>query len=473
MIRICGRSKRCRAPTKLPRNPPAPAAAPTTPSRISWSPGAPGVSFFTTNAENSMRKPVRLRIVPFAQRAVTTSRPIGARRGSGSRPGIGSSVVGTSPSVTSTHAGIRRQSHTAARQITAVSHAAPGEPNEPGDPGRDRPGDPGRDEPEDREPGVGGHERDAGREHARGHGRLEHAERLRQHHDPECRRVEHPGVHPQREHDGEHALAGRRGRHRRAPALLEPVERGADDRGDERERGDGDEQVERDLALALGAGGGEEQGVGQRDGERRVGGVVRHPGVGQGGEPGAVGAVGGRGAVERLRAPLGQAPGPPGRDPRDRDLAGTGVVVGVPPSGGPGGGVAGVGVAGIRAGAGLLGERAGLPGRGGQPPGPARRRGTVRVVPGPRRRGGRRPVARVVAGRAPERSGHGSMMTDRAADRDTPVPAPGSGRGGRGSWPRTRTTPDARISHAGVTRPGTRPAMTTWPVPRGTWPRRR
>ena len=81
--------------------------------------------------------------------------------------------------------------------------------------------------------------------------------------------------------------------------MLKAVQRGTDQRGDDGERCDRDEQIQRDLALAFAGGRREEQGVGQRDGHRGIDGEVGHHRVGQRGEPGLVCAVGGGGAVKQ------------------------------------------------------------------------------------------------------------------------------------------------------------------------------
>ena len=94
--------------------------------------------------------------------------------------------------------------------------------------------------------------------------------------------------------------------------MLQPVQRGTDQRRDDRKGRDRDEQVQRDLALALPGGGGEEQCVGQRDGHRRIDGEVGHHRIGQRGEPRLVGAVCRGGAVKQavhLRAHLAAALG--------------------------------------------------------------------------------------------------------------------------------------------------------------------
>ncbi len=81
--------------------------------------------------------------------------------------------------------------------------------------------------------------------------------------------------------------------------MLQPVQRGPDQGGDDGERCDGDQQVQRDLALAFAGGRREEQGVGQRDSHRGVDREVRHHRPRQRGQPGLVGAVGRGGAVHQ------------------------------------------------------------------------------------------------------------------------------------------------------------------------------
>src|SRR5688572_8461950 len=60
---------------------------------------------------------------PLPHNATTTCRDTGCLAG------LGVSVAGTSPSVTSTHDGIRMHSTAFTRHSTAVNHNAPGEPN--------------------------------------------------------------------------------------------------------------------------------------------------------------------------------------------------------------------------------------------------------------------------------------------------------------------------------------------------------
>ena len=81
--------------------------------------------------------------------------------------------------------------------------------------------------------------------------------------------------------------------------MLQPVQRRPDQRGDDGERCDGDQQVQRDLALAFAGGRREEQRVGQRDSHRGVDCEVRHHRPRQRGQPGLVGAVGRGGAVHQ------------------------------------------------------------------------------------------------------------------------------------------------------------------------------
>src|SRR5690606_34720105 len=119
-----------REPSALPRNPPTPAAAPMMPSSSSWmNPVCPllSVSAFTANAANIMRNPVSTRMEPLPHSATTTYRAIGARPAF-----LGSLAVsdaGTSPSVTSTHDGMRMACTAPTAQMSAVNHRAPEEPN--------------------------------------------------------------------------------------------------------------------------------------------------------------------------------------------------------------------------------------------------------------------------------------------------------------------------------------------------------
>ncbi len=153
-------------------------------------------------------------------------------------------------------------------------------------------------------------------------GRLEHDERLRQHQRAQRGRVEQPGVVLERHHDGEHRAQGEGEGERGAAAALHAVEQRPDHGRDHGERRRRDREVERDVRDALGLGRGEEQRVGQRDGDRRVDRVGHHRGVGEGGEARAVGPVRRRRAVERPHRALGELPAPHGRHPRHGDLAG-------------------------------------------------------------------------------------------------------------------------------------------------------
>ena len=122
--------------------------------------------------------------------------------------------------------------------------------------------------------------------------------------------------------DRQHRAPGERHRQRRAPPALQAVEQRPDHRRDDGEGRHGDREVEGDVRLALGGRRGEEQRVGQRDGDGGVERVARHRRVGQRGEPRAVRAVRGRGAVEGADAVLGDLPAAQGGDAGDGQLAG-------------------------------------------------------------------------------------------------------------------------------------------------------
>jgi hypothetical protein len=104
---------------------PAPAAPATTPSSSSCLTGSPSVCARTANAANIIRNPVSKRTVALPDSATTTCLPIGWRR----VLGLADSDAGTSPSVTSTHAGIRIACTAPTPQMSAVNHSAPGESN--------------------------------------------------------------------------------------------------------------------------------------------------------------------------------------------------------------------------------------------------------------------------------------------------------------------------------------------------------
>ena len=182
----------------------------------------------------------------------------------------------------------------------------------------DRPAD----QAEHRQPGVHPDQVDTRRHHPRRHRAAQHREGLGQHHHPQRARIEHPrrvaaggGVVVHDQHHRQHGAQQERRRQRRAPAVLQPVQGRTDQRSDHRERGDGDQQVQRDLALALAGRRREEQRVGQRDRHRRVDGEVGDHRPGQRRQTGLVGAVGGGGAVHHRVHPrphLGGGPGDAG-----------------------------------------------------------------------------------------------------------------------------------------------------------------
>jgi hypothetical protein len=68
-----------------------------------------------------------------------------------------------------------------------------------------------------------------------------------------------------------------------APAL-QAIEHRADERGDDGERRDGDDEVEQHASGRLRGGRGEEQRAGERHRQYGVDGVVRHHGIGEGGQ---------------------------------------------------------------------------------------------------------------------------------------------------------------------------------------------
>ena len=108
------------------------------------------------------------------------------------------------------------------------------------------------------QPGIDPDQVDGRWQHARRHGAAQHAERLGQHHHSQRARVEHPGreaaggaVVVGDQHHGQRGAQDERRGQRHPAAVLQPVQRGPDQRGDHRERRDGDQQVQRHLALAL------------------------------------------------------------------------------------------------------------------------------------------------------------------------------------------------------------------------------
>ena len=244
-----------------------------------------------------MRNPVSTRIVPLPDSATTTFLPMGCRLGFS---GCADSDAGISPSVTSTQAGIRMACTAPTTQMSAVNHSAPDEPKICSTSAATAPNaaPPTRPNVVSRAlvlASVMSGGTTLGRDR-----RLEHGERLGQHHLRERGRIEQPAVEVRGHHEARERLPDRRDAHGEPPAALDPVQHRPDDRRDQRERRDGDQQVERDLALGrVGARGGEEQRVGERDGHGRVARVVEHRRVGERGEPGLVGAVGVHGAPER------------------------------------------------------------------------------------------------------------------------------------------------------------------------------
>ena len=105
---VSGAERLSRAPMVLPTKPPTPAAPPTTPSSSSWVNAlccGAGYWLFTTKAMNSARNPVSTRIMLFAHSVAMTicGKPF-------FRVPLPTSLTGTSPSVDSTQAGIRRHS---------------------------------------------------------------------------------------------------------------------------------------------------------------------------------------------------------------------------------------------------------------------------------------------------------------------------------------------------------------------------
>ncbi|SLC96322.1 Uncharacterised protein [Mycobacteroides abscessus subsp. massiliense] len=81
--------------------------------------------------------------------------------------------------------------------------------------------------------------------------------------------------------------------------MLEAVQCGADQRGDDGERCDGDQQIQRHLALGLGGGGGEEECVGKGYRHRGVHREIGHHRIREGSEARLVGAVRGGGLLEQ------------------------------------------------------------------------------------------------------------------------------------------------------------------------------
>ena len=108
----------------MPTNAPMPPAAPTSAISASCRVGSASVCAFTTNATNSVRKPVSTRTAPLPHSATSTACPSGVRSRRGPRI-----VAGTSPAVRSTHLGMRRHSTVPATPSAAVNHSAPGDPH--------------------------------------------------------------------------------------------------------------------------------------------------------------------------------------------------------------------------------------------------------------------------------------------------------------------------------------------------------
>ena len=111
-----GLRKCSREPIPLPRNEPAPAAAPTMPIRNSCRPASPSACCLTTNATNRVRKPVSTRDPLLPHNATSTDLPTGRRLARL----VLRSRAGTSPAVISTHFGIRALSTAPATPSAAV-----------------------------------------------------------------------------------------------------------------------------------------------------------------------------------------------------------------------------------------------------------------------------------------------------------------------------------------------------------------
>ena len=142
-------------------------------------------------------------------------------------------------------------------------------------------------EPVGQEPRHGGRPR-----HVVGLRGDQHPERGRE--QPEGPVDDGPGHHPAEERPRREG-----GPDRPAPAVAEPVEQRAEERCDDREREHGQAQEQRHLPAGLAGRDLEEQGAGQRDRHRRVGGRVERPELDQTGQAAAVRALGGRRAARR------------------------------------------------------------------------------------------------------------------------------------------------------------------------------
>ncbi len=150
-----------------------------------------------------------------------------------------------------------------------------------------------RAEAEDRQSGVGLGEAQPGR-HQTGRGRGSyHSVGLRQHQRAERTGIQDEQVARVTGHDqGEDRAADRGAGHRPAAPVLEPVESGADHRGDHRERRHRDQQVQQDVAPLRMGRRAEEDGARERDDDHRVGAVAEYLVPDECGQPGLVGTVG-------------------------------------------------------------------------------------------------------------------------------------------------------------------------------------
>ena len=150
---------RRREPTALPMNEPTPGrGADDADAAAAGGRGSVSVCAFTTNATNSVRNPVRIRIAPLPHSVDSTPAADRARARPRARCCAGRPAPRprwTPPSAGSAGTARRRR-----RPAPAVKNSAPGEPHSAATPGRDRAEHPAGDQPERGQPGVRGDQRD-------------------------------------------------------------------------------------------------------------------------------------------------------------------------------------------------------------------------------------------------------------------------------------------------------------------------
>ena len=260
----------------------------------------------------------------------------GAGRGSGrvpagpgaaGAPAAGLPAAGSGPCSAgcgprwSTRSGSRMPSAIAARYSEGAgpehparaAGSAAGDERQPGRGGRAQ----GRgDQRRERDPRVGRHQRDLGREQSRGHRAPGDPVGLLQHQHPERRREQGQRVivHGRAGHAPAEQATGQQGADHDVPAAVpDPVQHRPDERGQHGERCHRDEQGERDPAPGLVHRGAEEQRAGQGHGHERI---RRRAGRGQLDEPVQAGAGSPGGLRHPADAPSratgGGGAGPPG-----------------------------------------------------------------------------------------------------------------------------------------------------------------